>query len=348
MRKRIDYFDYLRILATYAVVVLHIAAEHFNYVDINTFRWQALNLYDGISRWAVPVFVMMSGALFLDGKGKGIRILYKKYIFRIVIAFCFWSLVYAFIEKAVYEETWSEFFLEFLSGHYHMWFLFMIVGLYMMVPLLRKIIEDEKLVLYLLILFVGCVAIIPFIIIIISLFDNEIASVLKQVLVHTRTPFNMEYVGYFVLGYYLNNVQIDSKKKRWTICGMGIVGFVATVLLTAVGSQMKGMAIAEFYKNLNINVLLEAMAIFVFVRYNLNKLPENKVMKKLVQVLSKYSFGAYLIHIIIVEDWSRHGFTALSFQPWISIPVLSVAVFLLSYVVAIILSKIPVLGEYIV
>ena len=65
--QRIAYFDVLRILATFAVIVLHLSAQHWADTDVYSRAWQAFNLYDSAVRWAVPVFVMISGALFLSG-----------------------------------------------------------------------------------------------------------------------------------------------------------------------------------------------------------------------------------------------------------------------------------------
>ena len=63
--KRIIYFDYLRAIAVFSVIVLHVAAQNWHNADTNTFEWNVFNIYDGVSRWAVPIFVMISGALFL-------------------------------------------------------------------------------------------------------------------------------------------------------------------------------------------------------------------------------------------------------------------------------------------
>lgn len=58
-------YDYLRVLATFAVILLHVAASKWNYADVNGLEWQTYNFYDSIVRWAVPFFVMISGSLFL-------------------------------------------------------------------------------------------------------------------------------------------------------------------------------------------------------------------------------------------------------------------------------------------
>ncbi len=93
--QRIAYFDVLRILATFAVIVLHLSAQHWADTDVYSRAWQAFNLYDSAVRWAVPVFVMISGALFLSGS-QSIGHILKKNVSRLVTAFIFWSALYGY------------------------------------------------------------------------------------------------------------------------------------------------------------------------------------------------------------------------------------------------------------
>lgn len=147
---RQHYFDFLRVLAIFAVIVIHVAAQNWYTTDMHSFEWAAMNFYDSIVRWAVPIFVMISGALFLS-KDIPIRKLYSKYIFRIFTAFIFWSFMYA-VKKYMESGDIVQAFMYFLRGEFHMWFLFMIVGLYMIVPFVKKIAESESLTKYFLVL----------------------------------------------------------------------------------------------------------------------------------------------------------------------------------------------------
>lgn len=91
---RVVYFDYLRVFATFAVMILHISAQNWYTTDVNGFEWQVFNFYDSIVRWGVPIFVMISGSLFLD-REIPLRKMYSKYIFRMAISFFVWSVIYA-------------------------------------------------------------------------------------------------------------------------------------------------------------------------------------------------------------------------------------------------------------
>ena len=124
--QRVACYDVLRVAATFAVVALHLSAQHWADTDIYSTAWQAFNLYDSLVRWTVPVFVMISGVFFLAGT-QSLRQILRKNVLRIVTAFVFWSALYAayayFFNKCALSTAVTLFF----SGHYHMWFLFMIV-----------------------------------------------------------------------------------------------------------------------------------------------------------------------------------------------------------------------------
>ena len=66
IENRIEYLDLLRIIAIFGVVVLHVAAQNWVKEFTNVFNWNVYNVYDSLVRWTVPVFVMISGTLFLS------------------------------------------------------------------------------------------------------------------------------------------------------------------------------------------------------------------------------------------------------------------------------------------
>ena len=81
-RRRVIYFDILRIVAIFFVVFVHLAAQHWADVDVSSRAWFAFNLYCTTGKWSVPIFVMISGALFL-GRDVSISSILKKNVARI-------------------------------------------------------------------------------------------------------------------------------------------------------------------------------------------------------------------------------------------------------------------------
>ena len=143
-RRRVIYFDILRIVAIFFVVFVHLAAQHWADVDISSRAWFAFNLYCTTGKWSVPIFVMISGALFL-GRDVSISAILKKNVARIATVFLFWSGCYALVYLVFRHAPLSVVLSQFITGHYHLWFLYMIVGLYLLIPLLRTIVQSETL-----------------------------------------------------------------------------------------------------------------------------------------------------------------------------------------------------------
>ena len=136
--RRKVYFDYLRVFATFAVMILHISAQNWYSTDVNGFDWQIFNFFDSIVRWGVPVFVMISGSLFLN-REISLSKIFSKYIRRLITAFIAWSAIYAvFMDGTIVDRASA-----LVQGHYHMWFILMIVGIYMCIPFIKVIAESD-------------------------------------------------------------------------------------------------------------------------------------------------------------------------------------------------------------
>lgn len=346
---RIVYFDYLRIIAIFAVIVLHIAGHNWHGTDVNSFEWQMINIYDSIVRWGVPVFVMISGALFL-GKDISIKTLYKKYIFRIFISLFFWSTLYALWNSFVIEKSYSikELIKEILFGHYHLWFLFMIIGLYIIVPFLNKIVLDKKIAWYFVIIAFAFAFFIPQCTKIVGLKFGGISNILTEIVSKLKLHMVLGFSGYYVLGYLLNEIRIE-KKHRLIIYILGIIGLAFTTISSSVLSLIWQSPVEMFYGNLTVNTLLVSVSVFVFAKTHLNY-PLSSIRKQnIFMFLSKCSFGTYLIHPFFIESLNKFlNITSLSFNPVLSVPALSILVFIFSLAFSIVLNKIPFVNKWIV
>lgn len=314
--QRIAYFDVLRILATFAVIVLHLSAQHWADTDVYSRAWQAFNLYDSAVRWAVPVFVMISGSLFLSGSQSLLHIL-KKNVLRLVTAFVFWSALYA-VFMVNFEGCPTNLILQqFLNGHYHMWFLFMIVGLYLIVPFLRAIVRDEKLLRYFLLLTLIFTFLLPQIASAVSLLSWQYCAEFKAL------------TGKF---YY-----------HFTL------GFVLTVVLTSFASRLQGAATELFYGYDSLNVLFVCVGLFVFAKEHLNFPNLSEKCHRCIRALSRWSFGAYLVHPLFIESFDIFlHFNTLSLNVFFSVPLLTLIIGALSFLVSALLHQIPFVKKYFV
>ena len=232
---RILYYDYLRILATFAVIILHVAAQNLRKVEIGSFPWDVFNFTDSAVRWCVPIFVMISGALFLDNnKPLSIKKLYTKNILRIIIAFLFWSAIYA-TYNVLDGKTLRDGILFFVKGHYHLWFMFMIAGLYVIVPLLRKITASKSATQYFIVVGFIFSFLIPRTINLLQVLEiphtTDLLKSISDAFNNVYFNFTSGFVIYFVLGYYLSHYQIK-KSLRIVSYLVGILAYLFTAFFT--------------------------------------------------------------------------------------------------------------------
>ena len=345
--QRIAYFDVLRILATFAVIVLHLSAQHWADTDVYSRAWQAFNLYDSAVRWAVPIFVMISGALFLSGS-QDLKHILKKNVLRLVTAFVFWSALYAVFMVCFEGCPKSQIAQQFFNGHYHMWFLFMIVGLYLIVPFLRPIVRDEKLLRYFLLLTLIFSFLLPQIAAALSLLSWQYCAEFKMLTGKFYYHFTLGFVPYFVLGYYLSRREFSLAAKR-VIYALGVLGFALTIMLTSFASRLQGAATELFYGYDSINVLLVCPALFVFAKEHLNFPRMSEKGHARIRALSRWSFGAYLVHPLFIESFDIFlHFNTLSLNAFFSVPLLTLLIGTLSFLVSALLHRIPFVKKYFV
>lgn len=349
---RIIFFDYLRFFAITAVIILHVSCEQMRSLDALSFEWNALNFYNGMVRWGVPVFIMISGYLFLS-RNIEIRKLYSKYILRLFVGFVIWSLLYTifFVYKnglLGVDLAIRDIIGHFIVGEFHMWFIPMIIGLYIIIPLLRLIVEDKQLLVYYLVLSFIFVFVIPEIIKLIKDFTPQACSSLMAYVDITVGRLNVRflsvYVFYFLLGYYLCVVEL-CKRSRIVIYGLGIIGFISTFTLNWLYAWKTAYTYERYFDSHTVNVALEAISIFIALKYlRFDKVRLNKV----ICVMSKCSLGAYWTHVFFRDALFMSGYDALTFNPWLTVPIISFVVLFISFFASYILNHIPYVNKWLV
>lgn len=358
---RTVYFDYLRIAATLAVMLLHIASQNWYSTDVNGFDWKVFNFYDSIVRWGVPVFVMISGALFLKRDTVSVKSIYTKYVLRLFVAFCVWSFVYYLFDSSsdsssiieqfmgLFSAGKSEKWASLVDGHYHLWFIPMIAGLYMCLPILKQIVANEKVARYFLALsFFFWFAIPQTVSLVQQLCSGSAVLVVNELyatLNDTDMKLVMNFSFYFILGYIIANTEF-SPKQRTIIYALGIIGFAFTVIVDLKFAIKYQKPFGNYYSSSTVNVLLEAIAVFeLFKNLRFNNTKLNAAALK----LSTWSFGAYLVHALIIDYLQRFGVNTLSFSTSVlAVPIIAAAVFVISFSISAILHSIPILNKYIV
>ena len=343
---RVYYLDLLRILACFAVIVVHVS--ELNFGDQCNSQWAISNIYDSMTRWCVPVFVMISGALFLDPKRNfSLKSIIRKNIFRLITAFAFWSIIYAIYCHLCFKPmNASGLIAEILIGPGHLWFLYMIIGIYITIPIMRKIASDKQLTKYFLLLSLIFTFCIPFFIRILDLIPSlkPISALANNLFTFFDFNIGAGFLGYFLLGHYLNCTSF-SKKTENLILALVIISYLTIAGVTYLICATTSVDDKFLYSNFSPLVIFEAMAMFVWIKRL--KLHEYKLSNKFAHI-AKLSFGIYLAHMLVFYILESIGLTANIVSPILGIPLMSIATFITCYGLAFILSKIPYLNKYII
>ena len=190
--------DVLRIVATMAVIMLHVSSGGLDLQPLSA-EWHVSNVYRAMVCWCVPVFVMISGSLFLSPeRSVNIRRLYGHNVLRIAIAYFVWAIAYIPIQAAGGMSS-SGLLAMLVIGPYHLWFLKMIIGLYIVVPILRHITADRRTEEYFLCLSLLTAFLMPILLEIIAMVDEGIGGVLSGVFVTKRTATVMTTVSFLFI-----------------------------------------------------------------------------------------------------------------------------------------------------
>lgn len=342
--KRIAYLDCLRIVSILAVIVLHVSAAWWRGCAPGSGAWQIANVINGATRWAVPVFVMISGALFLS-RDIPVKTLYSKYALRLAIAYVVWAVIYTLPRVALGKTEGMQILLDLLRGSGHLWFLPMLIGLYLCQPILRQITRSKAVTRYFLVLSFVVSFAIPFLLrlvtdffgVIPGRFAEEMRSVLSYAALQTVSGFSF----YYVLGYYLHKCELTAQRRR-AVYALGIVGFALTIGLTVLFQRKTGEAVERYFDPLSMNAALMAAAVFTWARTHVQQ--SGKVM----QGLAKYAFGAYLCHMLFLAAPPYLGIDLAALSPLVWIPLVSLGVAAVSFAVSFVLNRIPVLNRWIV
>ena len=107
----------------------------------------------------------------------------------------------------------------------------------------------------------------------------------------------MSRKGYWILGYYLRLYPIKkSLNKTWLIVLILFVLFLALVAYF----KVTGANVEVFMGYLQIGNALCVVVIYTIVQ---NLVIKSKMTVKIISEIAKYSFGIYLIHIIVVREF---------------------------------------------
>ena len=327
------YFEWLRLFAAAAVVLMHTAAKRWLSISHTVPEWEVLTLWDSLVRWPVPIFIMITGALFLPRKTE-LKTALGRYIPRMAVCFLVWSGVYALYRG---ELTLNG----LVSGYYHLWYLPFLCGVYLTLPFLQRIAGDDTLSDQLLLVSLTVGTLFPWLVKLGELLLPEQSGLLTTLAGLVNYTFFFDHISLLLLGHRLHRTEL-SRKQRRVIYILGLLGVSVTGIATIWATSLTDFQNSLFFDIAAPNNLCAAAALFVFARQHLRSLP------KWVAVPAKHSFGIYLVHALVIDLLADRGYHVLTWNPVWSVPVLSAAVFAISLTLAALLRRIPLIGKWIV
>lgn len=354
--KRIAFLDYIRVFACFLVMLVHASENYYgapgspdmagpqSFLANETDRlW--VSIYDGFSRMAVPLFMIVSAFLLVPMKeGDSAFKFYKKRAVRILPAFLFFMVIYSTV-----PILWNQIDLETslrdlsripinfptLAGH--LWFMYPLIGLYLFIPMispwLTKASKKEEQ------FFIGLFAIstcMPFL----GKWLDELWGQCFWNEFHTLWYFS-GYLGYLVLAHYIR-VHLDWSINKRLLVGSSllIIGAVITILsfyMQAVPGVLHSTPEIEIgWSFCTINCLaLTTGAFLLFTCIKKENTPN------IIASLSNLSYGMYLIHILWLGLWVLLFKNILDLHTAVAIPVIAVSTFLSCWISTKIISIIP-------
>jgi surface polysaccharide O-acyltransferase-like enzyme len=338
--EKLVWADNVRAIATVAVILLHVSAPLVPREGFN-FDWWTGNLVQSLVRFCVPEFFMLTGLLLFDKQYELFSFLKKRFS-RIIIPFLFWSFFYILFDIGLKIRHGEK--LDLLSAigfiinqyktgsYYHLWFIYVMIGLYLITPMISGWIRacSNREILYFLVIW-------------------SVTLMLKYpIFFYFKTNIDLSYftgyLGFMVLGYYLGRrIIINKKKKDLIAIGLFLYGILVSIFGTYFLFNGSGKLDELYYEYLTPNVSASAIGVFLFFK---DKQLDNSFLKRIRNYISKYSYGIYLCHVLVLIALYKIGITCDFLNPLIGLPLTTILCISISCLLIAVIKKLP-LGKYV-
>ncbi len=347
MTQRIVFLDYLRAVACLLVIMVHASEACYGTGDIPILSFDHklwISIWDGISRISVPLFVITSAYLLVPMKeGQSWGEFYKKRFTRILPPMFVFMVIYAVLQEwqrgngiadmavAVLKTP-----LNFPDNAFHLWFMYPLIGLYLLIPILSPWLRNatarqERMFLFLWAL-TTCM---PFI----NKFYGDVFGQCWWNQYYMLYDFS-GYPGYLVLGHYIR-YHIDWSKAKRIAVGLPclLVGSVFTILSFYVQAepgtvqQIADLELAWCFCIINcVIATFGAFLLFTAIEKPSRLYPA-------VKSLSVNSYGMYLMHLLWLPLWTGMFMDKMSVG--LVIPLSALLTYLCCYITTKLISYIP-------
>ena len=336
--------DLIRVVATFLVVTVHVSGQLTNvWGKIPESNWFIANIYGGIARICVPLFFMISGYLLLP-RSESLGTFYRKRMPKVVIPFIAWSLIYLGWYCGNHAGTCTPPLIQnllFVQGtYYHLWFMYSLIGIYLILPVLRLLVRpetDRKILWYLIGLWLVFQSALNF------------ARYFGDFKIGISAPLANGFVGFFILGYLLGPWKL-SRSTGILIAVAWVIATFATILGTYFLTKASGKFENYFYGFTTPNVILASVTGFLLLKWISETLDiASPKTRHFIRLLATASFGIYLVHVLVIEvlaGWlpGVHVDSFMGHPAW-SVPLVVTIVFIVSFLIVFGMQKVPVLNR---
>lgn len=309
MTRRNIYMDLLSILSCMAVVYLHCSTVV--YVNQGDMLWFLSIIVQSVFCFAVPVFFMISGANLIGYRKKyDTRTFLVKRLKRVVIPLVGFSALYYLLScfapgdfgLPARELSISGFFTGLFTNSICdvYWFLYAIIALYLVTPLLSLAADDKGLLRYLLLVSFISTAVIPLV--------NRFAPV-HTLLDLFVVPYLSGSIFLYLLGYYIEHYVEITRRIRFGAVGIAVLCFAVMAIMTLKTNLPHTVASGNFsaFDNFYINVYnifcsMYSCAIFCLAKGAESWMRGIRAFEgKTFRLLASVPFYVYLIHMLIIH-----------------------------------------------
>lgn len=298
MRERVLFFDLLRCVAAVAVIAIHVLAPYRHELGSIPFdQWVTAVATNSMTRWAVPVFILITGALMLsDHRPFDMTYYVKRRLGKVLIPFVVWSLFYAYLSGWSASGFDSQIAQDVLMNgfshetYYHLGFFYYFIPLYFVIPIFQWLVKNRD--------------------------DTTLFAVVAIWLVTTTFyllgydgPWSVElwlYSGYLPLGYLLWKKTPLTTQTLTIFTLLGALALALTVYMVVSNSiAAEKYTVGRWLSYKTLNVVLAASMVFMLCRYFGEQLKPS--VSRIVSLISQHSLGIYLLHPIFLWPMKAYG-----------------------------------------
>lgn len=313
--------DILRIIAAFFVVMIHSSG-------LLTFSGI---VYNSISRFSVPVFVMISGYYMLSHKVPIHHLLQKSgKLFMLMIGWSAIYYIYLLLVGGMSYTGIADLTRYLLTEPVHLWYLYAAIALYLMTPIFYVFYSNANRQEYI----YALVFLFLFGSVIKILLNSMWFPTLSVVIDKMKAPYTLGFVFLYLAGGYLRKYELfESHRPFKTIYILAIAGTITTVVGTYELSkymQQPDLLLSFF----SPNVIIAGIGVFLFVKQFYYYHPiKNKRIRIALRTAANCTLSVYLLHpliIMMIQEFVGNPFPHL--MPAFAIPLYTIMVFFISII----------------